>query len=122
MFSFFKRSENQKSPRLQRVTDTLSVTGQISAGDLTELASQGFKSVICNRPDGEGANQPGSAEIAAAAEALGMSFRAIPVVPGRIAQSDADAFQRALTEMPGPTAAYCRTGARSLSLHRMSQG
>ena len=57
----------------KKLTAELSVAAQISAADVAGLAAQGFKSIICNRPDGEGPDQPLFAEIERAASSLGLS-------------------------------------------------
>lgn len=41
----------------KRVTPELSVSAQITLNDLQHIKEQGFKSIVCNRPDGEGADQ-----------------------------------------------------------------
>jgi sulfide:quinone oxidoreductase len=51
----------------KRITAGLSVSEQITVADVAALAEAGFNSIICNRPDGEGADQPVFAEIATAA-------------------------------------------------------
>ncbi|MCA8879614.1 MAG: TIGR01244 family phosphatase [Rhodobacteraceae bacterium] len=99
----------------------LSVSPQIAAGDLAALAEQGFRSVICNRPDGEGADQPGFDEIAAAAKAAGMEARYLPIVAGKVRDEDAEAFGALMTALPKPAIAYCRTGTRSATLWSLSQ-
>ncbi|MTD95764.1 hypothetical protein GIW81_15605 [Hyphomicrobium sp. xq] len=43
---------------IKKLTDQISVAPQIKPSELAELAAQGFRSIICNRPDGEGADQP----------------------------------------------------------------
>jgi sulfide:quinone oxidoreductase len=43
----------------------------------------GFRSIICNRPDGEGNDQPTFSEIEEAARAAGLEAYYMPVVPGR---------------------------------------
>ncbi len=100
----------------RRVTDDLSVAGQIEPADLVVLAAQGFRSVINNRPDNEGAEQPASAALAAAARAAGLAYRYIPVVAGQLPEAQVDAFAAALGELPAPVLAFCRTGTRSTSL------
>ena len=45
------------------------ISGQIRPEDVTALAEAGFVALINNRPDGEAPDQPGSAEIEAAAQA-----------------------------------------------------
>ncbi|TAL84954.1 MAG: TIGR01244 family phosphatase [Rhodanobacter sp.] len=100
----------------KRLTDTLSVTGQIDPDDIARLAAQGFRSVINNRPDGEGDDQPRSEALASAAQQAGLDYRHIPIVPGQLQDSQVGAFTDALEQMPGPTLAFCRTGTRSTML------
>ena len=45
-----------------------SAAADLGSGKLAEIAAAGFRAIIDNRPDGEGADQPSFAEIAAAAE------------------------------------------------------
>ncbi len=103
------------------ITDYLSVSPQISTGDLWEVAAQGFRSVICNRPDGEAADQPTFEEIEAAAKAAGLTVRYMPIVAGKVLDEDADSFSAALDELPKPVLAYCRTGTRSATLWSLSR-
>jgi sulfide:quinone oxidoreductase len=104
---------------IRTIAPALSVGGQITAADVSRLAHRGFRSIICNRPDGEGPDQPAFAEIAAAARAAGMQARHIPVA-GQVSHSDAAAFGRAMEEMPKPVFAYCRSGMRSEALWSVS--
>ncbi len=107
----------------KQVDGTVSVTGQINASDIGQIAAAGFKSVICNRPDNEGPGQPAFAEIEAAAKVAGISTRYIPVTPGKTDPATAAAeFKSALAQLPKPVLAYCRSGARSTMLWQMSQG
>ena len=60
------------SANVTRHTDKFGTAPQISPSDLSEIAAMGFKTVINNRPDGEGgAEQPTSADIEAAAREIG---------------------------------------------------
>ena len=43
---------------INRVDNDISVSPQIAASDLATIAEAGFRTVICNRPDGEGNDQP----------------------------------------------------------------
>ncbi len=101
---------------LKRVSDEFSVSGQIEAADIGELAGQGVRSLICNRPDGEAADQPNVTEIEAAAQQAGLELAYLPVISGQFSERDVRDFQGALQRLPGPVHAYCRTGTRSLTL------
>ncbi len=103
------------------ITSTLSVDGQITAADVRGLADRGFRSIVCNRPDGEGPDQPTFEEIEAAAQAAGLQARYLPIVAGTVTDEDAAAFGRAMDELPKPVLAYCRSGTRSATLWSLSQ-
>ncbi|MEO0912301.1 MAG: sulfur transferase domain-containing protein, partial [Pseudomonadota bacterium] len=47
---------------VNKLTEKLSVGPQIAPTDVDTLKRQGFRAIIGNRPDGEGADQPGFAE------------------------------------------------------------
>ena len=106
---------------LRVLTPELSVSPQITAADVAELAAQGFRALICNRPDGEGADQPGVHEIERAAAGLGLLLRYQPVESGKVTDEQGLAFGRLLAECPKPVLAYCRTGTRSATLWALSQ-
>lgn len=107
--------------QVRPLTDGLSVAPQIALDDLAAAASQGFRSLISNRPDGEEPGQPTAAEVEAAARDAGLAFRWVPVTMPTLSQEDARAFAAALEDMPGPTLAFCRTGTRSTVLWALSQ-
>lgn len=98
------------------ITAGLSVSPQITAADVQAVADQGFRAIICNRPDGEGMDQPNFDEIEAVAKSLGLQTRYLPITAGKVQDEDAVAFGALLTELPGPVLAYCRTGTRSATL------
>ncbi len=107
---------------IKKIDKGLSVSPQIAASDVAELKKQGFRSIICNRPDGEGADQPTFAEIEKVAKKAGLEARYVPVVSGRVQDEDAEKFGAALSELPKPVFAYCRTGTRSATLWSLDQG
>ncbi|MDG4650563.1 TIGR01244 family sulfur transferase [Roseibacterium sp. SDUM158017] len=98
------------------ITAGLSVAPQITPQDVQIAADRGFRAIICNRPDGEGMDQPNFDEIEAAAARIGLEARYLPITAGKVGDEDAEAFGRLLTELPGPVLAYCRTGTRSATL------
>ena len=97
------------------------VSPQITPQDIPALKAQGYRAIIANRPDGEGADQPTFAEIEAAAHAAGMQARYIPISGGVVGDDDVEAFRSALRAMPGPVLAYCRSGTRSATLWSLAQ-
>jgi sulfide:quinone oxidoreductase len=96
----------------QKITDTFTVSPQILTADVAEIAARGFKSVICNRPDGEAPDQTPYVQIETEAVKAGLAFRYIPVVSGAMTHEDVTAMASALKELPAPVFAYCRSGAR----------
>lgn len=105
-----------------RITDQISVSSQISPDDIPGLTAQGFRSIICNRPDGEGADQPTFQEIKRASEKAGIEAVYLPIETGKVSDEDAQAFGKLQDTLPGPVLAYCRTGTRSATLWSLSQG
>lgn len=107
--------------KINALTAQLAVSPQMAVQDIPAIAAAGYKSIICNRPDGEGADQPGFAEIEQAALAAGLTVRHQPVVPGQVSDEQAAEFARLLDELPKPVFAYCRTGMRSTTLWGLSR-
>ncbi|PYE90434.1 TIGR01244 family sulfur transferase [Phyllobacterium leguminum] len=106
---------------IRQIDDTFSVTGQISPDDIRDIAAAGYQTLICNRPDGEGPDQPPFAEIASVAEKAGIPVHYVPVVPGGLTQADVDAMAAALESAAGPVLAYCRSGARSANVYGLAR-
>ena len=102
--------------KLNKITEKTTVSAQISAVDIDAINEAGIRAIICNRPDGEGADQPSFEEIAAAAKMAGIEARYVPVQSGMVTDDDVDAFSAALKDLPRPVLAYCRTGTRSATL------
>jgi uncharacterized protein (TIGR01244 family) len=103
-------------------TDQFGTLGQIAPEDVAEIARQGYKSIINNRPDGEGGPmQPLSADVEVAAKALGLNYVYLPVVSGQITLEQAQEMARLLETLPGPILAFCRSGARSTNLYMLAQ-
>lgn len=107
--------------KIRRVTDTLSVSTQLQIDDLHDVKQAGFRTVICNRPDNESADdQPSIDEMRQAAEALGLVFLALPF--SGMPAPEIAAQQGKLIEMAAqPVLAYCRSGTRSITAWALSQ-
>ncbi len=70
---------------IRQIDDNYSVTGQINPDDVRDIAAEGFQTIICNRPDGEGGEeQPDFEEIARVAEKAGLAAYYIPAVGGQL--------------------------------------
>ena len=104
-----------------KVTETISVSPQIAADDIEAIKAAGFRSIICNRPDGEEPGQPDFAAIERAARASGLEIRHQPVMPGGLRQEDVDAFAALAEELPAPIFAYCRSGTRCIMLWALAE-
>ncbi len=111
--------------QIKYLSNDLSVAAQIDRAGVRIAHSNGFRSIVCNRHDGESANQTAFADVAEIAQSLGMVAHYMPMASGRVTLNDAVAFELLLAELPKPVLAYCRTGTRSESLWRLgssSQG
>ena len=101
---------------MKQLTTELSVGAQLEVDEIPELATRGFKSIIGNRPDNEGPDQPRWEELEFVARSHGLQARHIPVIPGQLGPDEVQAFRDALVELPKPIAAFCKTGTRSTML------
>lgn len=106
---------------LRSLSDELSVGPQITPAEVRAVAEAGYRSIVCNRPDGETADQPSFSEIRSVARAVGLQARHLPVVSGHLKDEDVQEFSVLLRDLPKPALAYCRTGMRSTTLWALSQ-
>jgi uncharacterized protein (TIGR01244 family) len=103
-------------------SERFATIGQLMPEDMAAVAAMGFQSVINNRPDGEGGpDQPTTAQMAQAAQAAGLTYAYLPVIPGMITPDQARAFAQWLGQQSGPVLAFCRSGARSTQLREMAR-
>ncbi len=104
-----------------KLSESLGVTGQITPEDVAAIAAAGYDVIINNRPDGEVADQPDNAAIAAAAEAAGIAYYYLPVnaqdFPGR----GFDQMRELLGDPGQRVLAFCRTGTRCTNLWVVSR-
>lgn len=101
---------------LKKITEKISVSPQIMPQDMEAIKEAGFRAIICNRPDGEGADQPSFEEIEKAAKKAGIEAAYVPITSGVVRDEDVAAFGAALKDLARPVLAYCRTGTRSATL------
>lgn len=60
---------------IRTLTGELSVSPQLTLADIRAVAEAGYRTLVCNRPDGEAPDQPGFAEIERRAAELGLQAR-----------------------------------------------
>ncbi len=106
---------------VKTITAELSVAPQIFAADMQAVAEAGFRSVICNRPDAEGSDQPLFTEIERAATDKGLQIRYLPAESGKVTDEQGAAFGALMAELPKPVLAFCRTGMRSTTMWALSR-
>ena len=87
---------------LKRVNQDFYVAGQITANDIVKIADQGIKTLICHRPDGEGADQPNVIEIEEAAQQYGLKVIYQPVASGKITDQQVTEFKRFIRMLRSP--------------------
>ncbi|EAQ26132.1 MULTISPECIES: TIGR01244 family sulfur transferase [unclassified Roseovarius] len=106
---------------LRPITQDFTVSPQIDCADVPAIVEAGFRSILCNRPDGEDFGQTCYDEVAATAKAAGLEVRAVPIVSGQMTDADLNAFRAAIEDLPKPILAYCRTGTRCTMLWSMTK-
>ncbi len=98
---------------IREIVSGYAVAPQLGPSDMEELAALGYRTVICNRPDGEVPVELQAAAMRDSAEAAGLIFVLNPVETRAAATSAAGLQARAIDENPGPVVAYCASGTRS---------
>lgn len=105
----------------RKLTDKLWASPQIDVADVARAKAEGFTYIICNRPDGEGSDQPAATDIRAAAKEHGMGFSEVPVTSAGFSLPQIDAMEKALAKGGEKVLAYCRSGTRSTLLWALAQ-
>ena len=104
------------------ITERYAVSPQVAPQDVAVLKSEGFRSIICFRPDGEAPDQPEANLVAEAAKAADMAFVTIPVKAGTVPDdSQIQATRAALTSLPSPIVGYCRSGTRAAQIWALAE-
>lgn len=98
---------------IRPLTPEYAVSPQIEPGDLPAIKAAGYTTVIDNRPDGEIPPHLHTAVMREAAEALGLTFVANPVISGGLTMDNVAAQAAAIDASTGPVFAWCASGNRS---------
>jgi uncharacterized protein (TIGR01244 family) len=102
--------------KIVQLSDTVSVSDQITPQNVAEIAAAGFKVIVNNRPDGEARNQPASADISRAAEAAGLRYYYLPVTGYNFPGEDPELMASLMNNPDEPVLAFCRSGTRCTNL------
>ena len=102
--------------RVLEMAPQVYVCGQLFETDLQLLAKQGVRTIVNNRFDDESTGQPKSADLAKAAEELGMTFVHFPVDAISIADADLEKFAQTSDDFKRPLFLFSRSGKRSIKL------
>ena len=104
-------------PNLLPLDAHVSVSSQIQAADMKEIAALGYAVVVNNRPDGEGSmGQPRTADLAAAAQQAGLAFVDLPFSGPNATPAQVRTLAELLREGDRRIVAYCKSGMRSTLL------
>lgn len=107
---------------LRAIAPDVCVAPQLHPETMAEVAREGFRSVVNNRPDfEEGPEQPTHAAIEVAAKAAGLEYRFLPVDGGYQSPEEIAALAVMMAELPRPLLLFCRSGARSARLFAAAQ-
>lgn len=97
------------------------VSAQVYESDLKLAADQDVRTIVNNRTDDETMGQPKSADLARAAEALGMTFVHFPLESRSITQQTAEEFAAVCDDLKRPILVFSATGVRATKLWEMAE-
>jgi sulfide:quinone oxidoreductase len=102
--------------KISKINNSTLVSDQLTPNDIDLLAKEGIKTIVCNRPDGEGSDQPNFNEIESIAKQKKIECHYLPITTGKISDANVSEFSSLLEKCQGPILAYCRTGTRAITL------
>ena len=105
----------------RQISDAFFASPQITLADIEAAKEAGISVIVNNRPDGEDPSAPQDEDIAAAAQAAGLRYVAIPIGHSGFSEPQIDQLIAALEEADGPVLGYCRSGTRSTLLWALAQ-
>ncbi len=105
----------------RKLSEGVLASPQLTLADVETARSDGVKTIINNRPEGEAADQTPGPVIEAAARKAGMDYVSIPIRPGEFTDAQVQAMVDALSKADGKVLAYCRTGTRSTLLWALAR-
>lgn len=103
------------------LSENVLASPQITTGDIAAASDLGVTLVVNNRPEGEASDQTPGHQIAEAARAAGLEYRAIPIDQSGFSEAHVAAMADALERARGRVLAYCRSGTRSTLLWALAE-
>lgn len=104
----------------RKITDTYTVSPQITPEDVADIAAAGFRTIVCNRPDHEIPVELQADCIRAATEAAGLTFIEHPIVHD-VLEDCVPRQMEILQTAEAPVFAYCASGTRCSVLWSIGQ-
>lgn len=105
---------------ITQLSNKVSVSGQLTSNDISQLADMGIEILICNRPDGEAADQTSYNDIETVAKGFNIECIYLPFTMGNMDKRYIREFLK--YQNAGKNIhAYCRTGRRSAHLWEEAQ-
>lgn len=96
----------------RHLTETFAVAPQIALDDLDDLKAQGYRTIVCNRPDGEVPEDLSASKVEEACRERGLDFVLNPLSHGALTIEHIER-QRDAARSAAPVLAYCASGNRS---------
>lgn len=103
------------------VSSSLFISGYIDVNAIPSLAQKGIRSIISLVPEDDSRQPNNYKELSAAAKDAGLECIHLPVVAGSCNADQAMALSRIRDQLPQPTLAFCRNGARPITLWALEQ-
>jgi sulfide:quinone oxidoreductase len=105
--------------QITKINDLYSATGQINIDDLEQISENGFRTIICFRPqDEDKENQPKQDTLKKEAKKRGINFISIPVIPGQVTDENINQFSKEFSQNEQPILGYCKCGGRAKSIYQ----
>ena len=99
---------------MRQLHSNLYVAGEILPQDIDTLKSEGFTTIINNRPDQEEAAQPNAAQMSELAKEAGIAYVHLPMANGQpLGENVVGDFRKLIVDPEQKILAHCRSGRRS---------
>lgn len=106
----------------RKLTDDVSVSGQVFVADVKSLRDKGFKTIVNMRPDTEAPDQAKYPQLQSAAQQAGLGYGYIPLKKGApMPATSAEALGSVLSRMPKPILLFEETPERPAKVWALAE-